>query len=124
MKTELKILLLEDNSSDAELIQRLIRKRMECKFYVVVNKDNYLLALSNFIPDIILSDHSLPEFNSTEALKISREYFPKIPFILVTGAVSEEFAADIIKLGADDYILKDRMARLPLAITTALKQRE
>jgi PAS domain S-box-containing protein len=73
---------------------------------------------------VILSDNSLPQLNAMEALRITRQRFLHIPFILVTGTVSEEYAATIIKLGADDYILKDRMARLPSAIDAALKQRQ
>ncbi|MEP7231862.1 MAG: ATP-binding protein [Ginsengibacter sp.] len=125
MRTDsLKILMLEDNATDAELVQRLLLKQgLNHTFKVSIDKVEYVTALKNFKPDIILSDHSLPEFNSTEALKIGRSLFPKIPFILVTGAASEEFAAEIIKSGADDYILKDRMTRLPSAIKAAVQQR-
>lgn len=120
----LKILLLEDNRSDAELIQRLLVKdKLNCKFYLAMDKISFLDALENFAPDVILSDHSLPQFNSSDALQTARSKFPFIPFIMVTGTASEEFAADIIKKGADDYILKDRMARLPAAINAALQQR-
>ncbi len=125
MKTALKILLLEDSKTDAEMVQRLLKKeKMQCIFYLATDKEDYIAALESFEPDIILSDHSLPQFNSAAALEIARHYFPFIPFIMVTGTVSEEFAAEIIKKGADDYILKDRMQRLPVAITTALSQRK
>ena len=121
---DLKILVLEDSATDAELIKRLfIKERMNYTFKIAACKKDYLIALKDFKPDVILSDHSLPEFNSKEALKTSRQLFPDIPFILVTGAVSEEFAAEIIKSGADDFILKDRMARLPAALQAAVKQR-
>ncbi len=124
MKPPLKILILEDSISDAEFIQRLLKKEMEdCEFYLAMDKKNFLQALEGFSPDVILSDNSLPQFNSSEALKITRQQALNIPFILVTGTVSEEFAANIIKQGADDYILKDRLARLPAAIEAALKQR-
>ncbi len=124
MKHTLKILLLEDSRTDAEILQRLLQKeKMDYELQLVMNKKNFLKALEEFVPDIILSDHSLPQFDSTEALSIARQKIQNIPFIMVTGAVSEEFAADIIKQGADDYILKDRMSRLPAAIRTALQQR-
>lgn len=124
MQKLLKILLLEDNKTDAELIQRLLLKENpNCKFHLAMGKDSFINALENFIPDVILSDHSLPQFNSSDALKTARRKFPFIPFIMVTGTASEEFAADIIKKGADDYILKDRMARLPAAIKAAIQQR-
>src|SRR5258708_28290280 len=125
MKGLLKILILEDSVIDAEIVQRfLVKKKLNCEFKVANNKETYLLALDKFYPDIILSDHSLPQFNSVDALAIARQRFPGIPFIMVTGAVSEEFAADIMKSGADDYILKDRLTRLPAAIDIILRQRK
>jgi PAS domain S-box-containing protein len=125
MRRPLKILLLEDSFQEAELIQRLLLKRkMKCEFHLAMDKENFLQALDKFSPDVILSDNSLPQFDATEALKITRERSLHLPFILVTGTVSEEFAANIIKQGADDYILKDRMIRLPTAIDAALRNRE
>lgn len=116
--------MLEDSYDDAEIIQRLIKKeKKDCEFFVAMDKDNFLKGLDDFFPEVILSDHSIPKFNSSDALHIAREKLPGVPFIMVTGAVSEEFAANIIRQGADDYILKDRMARLPAAINTALQQR-
>lgn len=124
MKTNLKILILEDSQVDAEIIQRLlIKEKMPCQFKLAMNKAEFLQALNEFIPDVILSDHSLPKFNSTDALAVARQKHPNVPFIMVTGTVSEEFAVSIFKQGADDYILKDRMARLPAAITSAIEQR-
>ncbi|MCW3119632.1 MAG: domain S-box-containing protein, partial [Chitinophagaceae bacterium] len=125
MKTPLKILLLEDNGTDAEIIRRfLLKEKQFIEFRHVLNRQSFLQALDQFKPDIILSDHALPQFNSTEALSIARGRFPDIPFIMITGTVSEEFAAEIIKSGADDYILKDRINRLPLAMDNALYQRK
>ncbi len=125
MQQVLKILLLEDNPQDAEMIQRLlIQEKVSCECRWAMNKKTFLLALEEFVPDLIISDHSLPQFNSSKALEIAREKFPGIPFIMVTGTVSEEFAANIMKQGADDYMLKDRMARLPAAINNTLHQRK
>lgn len=124
MKPPLKILLLEDNSADAEIIQRLLKKeKMHCEFRLAMNKKDFLNSLEEFCPEVILSDNSMPQFNSAEALQITRQRFHHIPFILVTGTVSEEYATEMIKQGADDYILKDRMKRLPAAIEAALAQR-
>ncbi|MEP7236579.1 MAG: PAS domain S-box protein [Ferruginibacter sp.] len=124
MNTALKILMLEDSMEDAEMIQRLLKKeKKDCEFFLAKQKSEFLKALDEFSPKVILSDHSIPQFNSADALAIARQKLPDIPFIMVTGAVSEEFAADILKKGADDYILKDRMARLPAAINAALQQR-
>lgn len=124
MKLPLKILLLEDSPTDAEIIQRLLRKeKMHCEFRLVMDKKEFIKALTEFSPEVILSDNSMPQFSAAEALKITRQKFLHVPFILVTGTVSEEYAANIIKQGADDYILKDRLARLPSAIAAARAQR-
>lgn len=121
-KEQLKILMLEDSSADAEFVQRqLLRHGMSFTCEVVDKKSDFINALHTFAPHLILSDHSLPQFNSVEALKITKKISPDIPFILITGAVSDEFAVDIIKQGADDYILKDKLTRLPAAIESALK---
>jgi PAS domain S-box-containing protein len=125
MKEQLKILLLEDSAEDAEIVQRLLKKEnLNCEFQVVMTREDYLQSLAQFQPDLILSDNTMPQFNATEALNIVRQQSLHIPFILVTGTVSEEFAAKIIKTGATDYVLKDRMARLPTAIDAALKQKK
>ena len=87
---------------------------------LVENKIDFINALKEFVPDIILSDHSLPSFNSHEALKIVKDMGIEVPFILVTATVSEEYAVSIIKDGASDYILKDRLQRLPNAILGAI----
>ncbi|HLA51957.1 MAG TPA: PAS domain S-box protein, partial [Flavitalea sp.] len=127
MKTmdALNILLLEDSPEDAEIVERLLRKTIPGnKFGLVMNKDAYVKALDEFQPDIILSDNNLPMFSAQEALTIIQERSLFVPFILVTGTVSEEFAANIIKAGADDYILKDRLTRLPVAIEGALRRQQ
>lgn len=121
----LKILLLEDSRIDAEIIQRMLLKEINnCAFSLAMNKTDFLNALDEFAPDVILSDNSLLQFNASEALKIVRQRSLHTPFILITGTVSEEYAATIIKQGADDYILKDRMVRLPASIETALRYRQ
>jgi len=123
MNEPLKILMLEDSSTDAEIVQRLLKKeKLNFESCLAMNKENFLLALEQFQPDVILADNSLPQFNAKEALEITRQRSGHIPFIMVTGTVSEEFAANIIKSGADDYILKDRLGRLPASIEAAIKQ--
>ncbi len=125
MEQHLKILLLEDSITDAELIKRALNKdSKQVDFHLAMDKKSFVQALETFSPDVVLSDHSLPQFNSAEALKITRQWLMHVPFILVTGTVSEEFAAEMMKLGADDYILKDRMGRLPGAIEAALERRK
>lgn len=124
MDERLKILLLEDSTDDAELLQRLLKKeRPGCEFSVAMSKDIFLQELDHYKPDLILADNSMPQFSSADALEIVRKRKELVPFILITGTVSEEFAANIIKQGADDYFLKDRLTRLPSAIDSAIKQR-
>ncbi len=124
MKEALKILVLEDVPEDVGLIERVLQKEgMEFITQQVDTKEEFVTALKQFHPDVILSDHALPQFNSVEALRISKKDIPKVVFILVTGTVSEEFAANCIKQGADDYVLKSNLSRLPMAISNSLKQK-
>lgn len=121
MDHPLKILHLEDLPADAELVDRVLRKaNFQFEKKVVVDRPDFVRALRDFHPDIILSDHSLPAFNSLEALRITREEGISAPLILVTATVSEEYAVNVIKEGASDYILKDRLERLPNAVQNAL----
>ncbi len=121
MNRPLKILHLEDLPADAEIVDRVLRKaKFNFEKKVVVDKSDFIRALHEFQPDIILSDHSLPAFNSLEALRITREEGSPAPLILVTATVSEEYAVNVIKEGASDYILKDRLERLPNAVQNAL----
>src|SRR6185295_18196499 len=107
MNKRLKILLLEDSADDADLIQMELKKG-GIKFtpLVVDTKEDFIKEIRDFKPDLILSDHSMPRFNSAEALKIFKDHLRSqqslAPFILVTGTVSEEFAVQCIKDGADD----------------------
>lgn len=122
---KLKILFLEDILEDVELVQRTLRKEeIDFDMVLVDSKEEFVNAIRNQSFDVILSDHTLAQFNSSEALKICRRLGILVPFILVTGSVSEEFAITRIKQGADDYILKSSLQRLPSAIINALGQRK
>ena len=124
MSGNLRILILEDIEEDVWLVERVLKKDgLKFRILTVDSEAEFTGALDSFKPQVILSDHSLPQFNSTEALKISRKKTPDTPFILVTGTVSEEFAVNSLKQGADDYVLKSNLNRLPSAIKTAIKQR-
>ncbi len=117
--------MLEDSHTDAELVQRVLRKEnFPAVFHLAMTQPDFIQALDHFRPDVILADNSLPQFDAAEALRIVRKREEQVPFIMVTGTVSEEFAARIIKEGADDYILKDRLIRLPSAIDAAVRQRQ
>lgn len=125
MALPLKILHLEDLPSDAELVDRVLRKaKIEFEKKVVVDRPEFVEALREFKPDIILSDHSLPAFNSLEALRITRDEGVSAPLILVTATVSEEYAVSVIQEGASDYILKDRLERLPNAVRNAMDRKQ
>lgn len=118
-----KILHLEDQPADSYLVARILQKaNIACELKVVSTRAQYLEALEVFKPELIISDHNMPSFNSIEALELLQKSNLKIPFVLVTGTVSEEFAVEAMQAGADDYILKDRMQRLPNAVTNALQK--
>ncbi len=122
---KLKILILEDNPEDVILIERQLRReKLECTIENVDTRAEYCAAIKRLRPDVVLSDHSLPGFNSRQALQLCQaEWKGTIPFILVTGTASDEYAIACLREGADDYILKSNLARLPSAITAAIKKR-
>lgn len=125
MRNPLNILLLEDSEDDFGLISFVLRKE-GIPFFIerVDNENSFSKAIDEFRPDVILSDHALPQFNSIEAFKLYKSKKLSIPFILVTGTVSEEFAVNILKQGVDDYILKSNLSRLPSAIQSAIEKRD
>ena len=123
MDKPLKILHLEDVLLDAELVSHELKKgKIQFEVLVVDNKEDFIKALKEFSPDIILSDHNLPSLNSIDALKIVKDAGLKVPVILVTAAMSEEFAVRVMKAGAVDYILKDRLQRLPAAVISTIEK--
>lgn len=125
MTKKIKILHLEDEETDADLVSRILKKTMVPPDIMVVdNKEDFVEGIIKFSPDVILSDHTLPSFNSAQALNIFQQSGLRIPFILVTATISEEYAVSVIKAGADDYILKDRLEKLPEAITSSLQKIE
>ena len=125
IKEKLHILLLEDEHSDAELIKRNIRQSgIIFSSVIASDKDEFIEAVNTQTFDIILADNSLLDFSSEDAIQYLEEKKLGIPVILVTGTVSEEFAVNILQKGADDYILKHNMERLPAAIKTAIGKRK
>jgi signal transduction histidine kinase len=124
-KKELKILMLEDNLDDVSIIEHVLRKEnLTFSYQCVDTREEFNDAIRMYKPDVILSDHGLPGFNSREALKICLQEARHVPFILVTGTVSEEYAVSCLHDGADDYILKSNLSRLPTAIVNAVKKRK
>jgi len=124
-KKALRILWVEDLEDDVMIGERELKHSgLLFETRRVQIREDFIAAITEFAPDIILSDHSLPQFNSSAAFEIYREKKLDIPFILVTGTVSEEFAVNCLKLGVDDYVLKSNLKRLPSAILNALHDRE
>lgn len=117
--------MVEDLLSDAELIKREIKKSgIAFTDQIVETRDDYIQAILNFCPDVILSDYSLPAFDGLQALLLRKELAPTIPFILVTGSMNEETAVEVMKAGADDYIIKGHITRIGAAMKTAIAKNE
>lgn len=113
--------MLEDSQDDVFLLKRVLQKAGFVFDSIVVDtREEFNQAIIEFKPDVVLSDHGLPQFNSIQALKVCHQENHYVPFILVTGTVSDEFAQKCIAQGADDYILKSDLSRLPDAIRNAI----
>ncbi len=124
MSETLRLLLLEDSPTDAELNERALSKANIA--FTALRVDTlaaFTSALDEFRPDLILADYQLLGFDGLQALAIVLEITPDIPFIFVTGAMGEERAVESIKQGATDYILKDRLSRLPSSVQRALAEK-
>jgi PAS domain S-box-containing protein len=126
MAEPLHILILEDNPADAELIQfELSEAGLSFIPKVIVTGRDFVRELMECSPDLILSDYELPKYNGSLALAEAKRLCPDIPFILVSGAVSEDLAIDILTQGAKDYVLKNRLQqRLVPAVRRALAEAE
>ena len=122
MTANLKILVLEDNENDADLLHRELKKSgLSFISETVQTREEFENALHHFIPDIILSDYSLPAFDAVTAFGIKQHKWPHIPFIIVSGIIGEENAVELIKNGVTDYTPKDKLFTLPPKINRALK---
>src|SRR5881227_1511036 len=123
MKSEIHILMLEDDLSDAELVRHaLAQGGFSFSLARVESRDGFLRELEQHPPDLILLDYSLPGFDGLTALHIAQEKYPDIPFIFVTGTLGEEVVIEMLKSGATDYVLKNRLARLGSAVQRALRE--
>jgi PAS domain S-box-containing protein len=122
-KKVLKILFVEDLVSDFEIAQRELQKSgLEFISERVETKDAFLKALTEFKPDIIISDYSMPTFDGMLALKLSLEFDTLLPFIILTGSVNEKTAVECMKSGATDYVIKGHTSRLPFAVNEAIEK--
>lgn len=115
--------MLEDEARDAELVQHTLREGgFEFSFRRVETENDFLDALENFQPSVILSDHGLPAFDGFTALALAQKKYPEAPFIFVTGSLGEEMAIKALKSGAADFVLKHHLTTLPPALHRALEQ--
>lgn len=123
MKVPLLIVHVEDNPADAALAEALLESSgIACKITCVKTQEAFEEALRQPVVDVILSDFSMPKFDGLSALRIARAMRPEVPFIFVSGTIGEEMAIESVKEGATDYVIKDRMSRLPFSIRRALKE--
>ena len=121
MTPPLRIIILEDNTADVELMERELHqakiafcsRRME-------TREAFIQALHDWSPDVILADYTLPQFDALQAIAMVKYEAPLIPVIVVTGTINEETAVECMKAGAVDYVLKDRLLRLGPAVETAM----
>jgi PAS domain S-box-containing protein len=121
----MKILHLEDDARDAALVRAILDTELPgCAITLVVTKTDFLAALASGGHELILSDFKLPGFSGLEALQLVCVHAPDVPFIFVSGTIGEERAIEAVQAGAADYVIKDRMMRLPVAIQRALRERE
>ena len=125
MKSPLHILHLEDDPNDAALVQSTLEAGgIACTITCVQTRNDFVAALERGGIDLILSDFALPTFDGLSALEITRAKYPSLPFIILSGTLGEEQAIDALKSGATDYVLKERPARLALAVRRAMKEVE
>ena len=120
----LRLLIVEDDPTDAELVLRELRKSgFDPQFRRVTSRDAFMSGLAEDRPDVIIYDHNLPHFSSSEALQLTQQSDLWIPFIIVSHAIGDEEAVALMRGGAADYLLKDRLGRIGESVRHALEQR-
>ena len=125
MKSRLRILHLEDNKYDSDLVQAILSaEAIDCDVVRVETRSDFLAAVEQGGFDIFLTDYTLPSFDGVSALAIVQEKCPEVPFIFVTGTLGEEIAIETLKSGATDYVLKERLSRLAPTLRRALREAE
>ena len=119
----LNVLIIEDQPSDAELIQYYISQLdFEFNFTIVKSEKKLKEILKDYVPDVILSDYKLDGYDGLKALDYCSSVLPNVPFLIITGTLGEELAVKIIKQGASDFILKEKISTLPGAIIKTLRE--
>lgn len=119
----IKLLILEHDENDLELLLYELKKgALDFVPKIVETKDQFRAALTEFTPDVILSDYSLPGFDGVSAFNIKQEICPDVPFIIVSGTIGEENAVELIKNGVTDYAIKDKLFTVIQKIKRAIKE--
>lgn len=122
---DVRVLLVEDDPRDAELTQARVRMSLpDCRFTVVDSEIPFRAALTHQAYDVIIADYNLPSFTGREALEIARALCPQVPLILISGALGEELAIELLQRGAADFVGKHRLEKLPLVVSRVLAQAE
>src|ERR1700728_823198 len=123
MSAQLKLVVAEDDDTDAMLIARnLARGGVKCTMHRVQTESDFVDALYEVKPDVIISDFSMPQFDGRRALEIAVVRAPETPVLFVSGPIAEQRAIDALRCGATDYILKSNMTRLPAAVQRAVRE--
>ncbi|HVF10860.1 MAG TPA: response regulator [Abditibacteriaceae bacterium] len=123
MSTPLRILHLEDDPADADLIEAMLEAEgLSCEVTRAATGGDFFKALGQGDFDLILADYALPSFNGISALSLARKRCPDVPFLFVSGSLGEELAVETLKGGATDYILKQRLTRLVPSVRRALRE--
>src|ERR1700737_2951467 len=123
MKAKFRLIPAGDNEADAQIAARHLAKAgLDCIIHRVQTERDFISALQEIQPDLILSDFSLPQFDGLRALDIAVVHAPETPFIFVSGTIGEERAIDALRRGATDYVLKSNLSRLPAAVERALRE--
>ena len=123
MSKELQVLVVEDSEDDAQILMReLERAGFALQARRVQTAATLIAALKEQPWDVILCDHSMPGFGSFAALEIVRDRWLDIPFIVVSGTLGEDLAVDVMKAGANDYVMKGKLARLAPSIERELRE--
>jgi CheY-like chemotaxis protein len=121
---QLRVLHVEDNMLDAQLVSQALRRGgFSAAIVVVQTEKDFVQQLHAHHPDVVIADYNLPQWKGMDALEVLRRESIDIPLILVSGALGDVTAVECIKKGATDYVLKDGIARLPEAIRRALQEK-
>jgi len=122
MDETIRILLLEDNSADADMIEfELQEAGISFTLKRVMTEKDFIAAIKEYLPHIILSDYDLPQYNGALALFWAKALCSATPFILVSGAIDENMAKEILNEGADDFVMKSQLHKLAPAVSRTLK---